>query len=521
MRKHKWFLVLGSFLTLALSWAAAPAQADEAPSRLFIDGGKLQGDVLQIFFHTTSSDPPTVENTVVTIDGHEAPVRSIAASEYASAGVSYFLLADSSTSVIERATRDIRALSTAIARNLSPIDNLYIGQPGEDYAPDGFTNDVERLNERIRMLSSGASGKDLYQSIANALDLLADSPCTNPYKCLIVIADNMDNTAGGLSLIELREKVRERRIPVCTIALTYQTSNPVRIDAARDLSSIARLSPGGTAALLGTNHVNIQDAADAILSLRDANYVAVLHVDEVRALTSAATADFCVSITTQDQTMRAAQTLDIGALPIPETAAAGTPAPGPKATPGESHAAAAAREETRSAPDRAPSPFPYRLVIALAAAALVVAAGVLLCIRRQGCSRRPSAEAEREQPMIPYAAQTPSISKEDADFAGPRLMIIRLGGKETIRFQLDMTRPLLIGSDPQRVQLVLDEDTQVYATQCRLDWQDAQLWISALSPPGSTLLNNVPVSRDMPLKSGDVVHIGSVDYRVFWEAPAK
>ncbi len=525
MRRIRRILAAALCMTAVLALCVTPALSAEGAA-IYIEGSAANESVFQVYFRSTAAEPPTAESLSVSVNGQAVPVQSVQTYDYVDAGTSYFILADSSTSVIERALRDIRELTGAIASGMSRLDNIYIGQLGESIEPNGFLDDSEKIAARIQTLSKDEGGNDLYQSVADALDALTSSPLVKGRKCLVIIADGMDNNAAGLSEAELSEKIAEAGIPICTVALTYGTENAARIAAAKALSSLARQS-GGTPILLGENGMGTQQAAEAVLQLRAEAYAAVLNAADVRAAAEGAEASFSLTLTAEEGECSAERSLDISALPAVESAL-----PVESAEPGEAETAqepSAAPEETEAAaatpaaggePQEQADVRHAWLLWALIAAGAVAAAAAILLIVLLGRKRRGRDRGGRSELVgaaVRYDDDAKTETQPQTVLNGPQLVIVRIGAQEGVRFQLHMTQPLVIGRDPKQAQLIIDEDAALSGAQCRLDWRDDSLIVSELSSAGTTRLNGAPVGGGKRVQTGDVLHIGACDYRIFWE----
>ncbi|GAB4544423.1 MAG: FHA domain-containing protein [Anaerolineae bacterium] len=57
-------------------------------------------------------------------------------------------------------------------------------------------------------------------------------------------------------------------------------------------------------------------------------------------------------------------------------------------------------------------------------------------------------------------------------------------------------------------------DTYVSSYHARLEQRDGEWWLTDLDSRNGTLLNNVPITRAVPLTHGDVIRVGQIELRL-------
>jgi pSer/pThr/pTyr-binding forkhead associated (FHA) protein len=71
--------------------------------------------------------------------------------------------------------------------------------------------------------------------------------------------------------------------------------------------------------------------------------------------------------------------------------------------------------------------------------------------------------------------------------------------------------PTTLGRAPDN--LIVLPDTCVSAYHARLDRRDGEWWLTDLGSRNGTRLNDVPISKPVPLANGDVIGIGQVELK--------
>lgn len=499
------------FAALALVMTLLPAALAEGEEQLNLEGGLVSGNVLQLVIYSSAAEAPSTENLSVEMDGQSVALKSVNPISYADPGTSYIFLCDTNTAVTERALPDMRTIAHTVVNSMGAQDNVLIAPLGATLGKDGFLDDADVLNAQIDSLQKGSEAQDLYSSMYDALKLLSESDGIRARKCLIVIADGLDDQISGVSEMELSKLVEQVQIPVYVIALTYNTKTDARVQAAKTITSFARLSPGGLSILLKTG--GAADAANQILAERDKTYLAVLDASAVRAVTSADQANVKISMTNDAGALSSARTISLTGLPAAEAT------PEPSAEP-----AAEASAETTVTPavSQAPAPTPeakgdilallktlpvWAYYVAGAVLVLVIALIVILLLLKKQRRRKETGTIVRFD----------ESGDKVVDTAGPDICLIRLGAEEQICCEMRMPDKLVIGGDPKRAQLPLSGNPAISPVQCRLIWKNGSIWVEELSKHQRTELNGVPVGRIAAVKTGDVLRLGSLEYRIFWE----
>ena len=501
-------------MTLAFVLAGIPSALAQDEAQLQIAGGNASGDVYQIVFYSSAPDAPTAETLSVQIDGQPVDLKSVNPISYADPGTTYVILFDTNTAVTERALPDMKSIAERILAGMGTQDNALIAPLGGKIAASDITDDTDKLNAAIEALAKDEGGTDLYSTMSDALKLLNGTDVSlRPRKCLIVMADGLDSSSSGISALELSNQISTSNVPIYTIALTYNTKTTERVEAAKTISGFARQSPGGLSQMLKTDGVTVESAADAILAQHDFNYLAVLDSAAVRAVSQGDSAEVTLTFAAASGTLSDTQALSLASLPKAEATAQPTAEP-----------AAAVAESPQPVIDNGKEKSFFDVVkeklLALpvwvlftAGAAFVVIIALIVLLASLSKKKKKS-KAPAPGTVVRFGA----VSEETPGMSGaPDICVVRLGEKEKICCEITMPLSFAIGKNPKNAQLILADDPVIAPVQCRLLWKDGAVWVEEKSKKSKTLLNGSPVVRPVRLNSGDVLQMGSFEYRVFWE----
>ncbi len=495
--RRAWLSLLLAALMIP-TFAGALADGD---AQISIESANPSGDVLQLIFYSSAEEPPSLETLKASIDGQSLAIESVNTIDYADPGTTYLFLFDTNTAVTERALPDMQTIAKGIVAKFGTMDNALIVPVGGEIDKKALSDDKDKINEAIDALTRGSEKTDLYTSIASAIKLLEGDASLRPRRCLIVMADGLDNTAEGVSTLEVSTLVSQSHVPVYAVALTYNTKTPERIEAAKSISGIARLSPGGTSILLKNDGGSIQDAVDAILAQRGQTYLAVIKAETLRAATTADKVEITLTQTAADGELSTTREVSLSALAAATAAGDAQATPAPDETPLPT--ATAEQEKT----DGVVVPKAMLYAAGAAVAAAIAAAVVVLATRKHGKKSQGSSAAVRfdtaPEPQKP--AQKPQEN--------PKICIVRLGEKEEIVHEGAMNEEILLGEGEGAPIL---PKTAQEGVKTRLVWRDGTIW--AMENSQGVLVNGAQARVNACLGVGDVLTVCGAEYRIFYSA---
>ena len=493
-------ILLCAMMIPVLSTANAAGDA-----RLNLENANPSGDVLQVVFFDDSEEAPTADSLQISVNETVVPAISVNTIDYADPGTSYLVLVDTNTAVTERALPDMQTIAKGLIERLGANDNALIVPIGQTIDANDFSDDAENLTASVDALTRGESQTDLYSSISQAVNMLEHDLTLKPRRCLVVMADGLDNTSSGISALEVNTQVSQSHVPVYVVALTYNTKTPERVQAAKDISALARLSPGGVSILLKNDGVTTSDAVDAIFVQRMHTYLAALSMDTVRAAATATPDAVGITLTHKTAAGELSATSifnNIGVQP--------TLAPEPSDTPAPTATAALVPTPVPTAEPigRDEVTLPLWLLYVIGAVVVIAVLAVLLVLltkKRVGKSEKKAAFTRFDKTTAKSAPPTQE---------NPVICIVRLGEKEEIIFEGALKEPILLGTGEKTPILEKGADEEDIAT--RLVWRDGTIW--AMQNSEGVLVNGVPARKNACLSVGDVLRVAYAEYRIFYSA---
>ncbi len=511
MRNNSVRRALAAMMFVALLLPAFAAASAAGDARINLESANISGDVLQLIFYSGAEEAPSQETLSVSIDGSSVAVDSINTIDYADPGTSYLFLFDTNTAVTERALPDMQTIARGLIAKFGAQDNALIVPIGQAIDVRGFTDDKNALNTSIEDLQRGYGKTDLYSSISEAVKLLENDATLRPRRCLVVMADGLDNTAGGISSLEVSTQVSQCHVPLYVVALTYSTGTQERIDAAKEISGIARLSPGGISVLLKNDGVGTSETVERILAQRTHTYLATIKGEVARGAAKGDTAEVTLTQTAPSGAMSATRQISIAALPT----LAPTIAPTPESTATPQPTPAPTVAVTDQDFVRIPSTLLY--AAGAAVAAIIVAAILVMASKK----RRKQPESESSSPVVRFAPPavsqaTPKGRQQPAPAPqpeNPMICIVRLGEQEDIVFEGTLQKAILLGDGEGSPIL---PETAAEQAKTHLIWRDGTVW--AMQNREGVLVNGAQARTNACLNIGDVLRVGDAEYRIFYSA---
>ncbi len=496
--RRAWAAMLFSVLLLG-TFAVAGAKAEE---RLNLESANPSGDVLQLVFFDDSEEAPSADTLQVSVDGTVVPAISVNTIDYADPGTSYLFLLDTNTAVTERALPDMQSMLKGMIARFGVNDNAQIVPIGQEIDAKGFIDDTEKLNTAVDALTRGDTKTDLYSSLSDAIRLLENDTTLKPRRCLVVMADGLDNTSAGISALEVSTQVSQSHVPIYLVALTYNTKTTERVQAAKDIAGIARLSPGGVSILLKNDGVTTDDAVDTIFAQRAHTYLAALKADAVRAAAKSDSVEITLTHKTAAVELSATRKVSIAALPTLAPVATDTPAPEKTAAPSPIPSATAHPSQ------RGEVTLPlWLLYLAGAVVVLAILAALILTLSKKRGSQNTQKSAVARFDKNQAQATPP---KEET----PVICIVRLGEQEEIVYEGALKEPILLGTGEKTP--ILEKTAAEEDIVSRLIWRDGTVW--AMQNSEGVLVNGAPARTNACLAVGDVLHVADADYRIFYSA---
>ncbi len=490
-------------LTLCLAFSVS-ALAAEQERTLSIEGARMQGELMHVYFQAITKEPLTQEAVSATLNEATLEHAELHPYTFADAGVTWCVITDLSSSESGRAMRDAKDCAQSIAEKMLPYDKGCAVAAAPADTSIGLLKDKQAMLDSIDALTLNPRDADIYDTVGRVIQAAQQDGESTARKCVLLLTDAMGAYEGDAQ--EAKAIVEEAGVPVYVIALLYGTSDNTRQQNAKKLSELASASPGGTFYATDSAHT-IEDGVAPILQFRENGYTLVLTKEDIRSCTDADSGTLVISAKEGALTLTDTFQLDLSEIPA---VADETPAPVEEASPSPDIEAETTDVQGETT---APASLTIPWIVGIAAASAIVAALLVLLILRGKTKRRATDDNLGSEAFVRMDRQ-PDAYAHDEPKLQASLRLEQLQRETEAPLELDMQERLVIGSDPKRAQLILDGTDGV---ACILTRQAGGLFIEPGDVAGEVLLNNRPVNEATPVASSDLIRLGQEDYILHWQ----
>ncbi len=413
-----------------------------------------------------------------------------------------------------------RSLPVDDAHSVRPIQAMlsYIGGMSERdavavvafdesmHTAQDFTSDKDALTDALLALSFGAPHASFRSGVVRAVEIAGRLDEDLPVKRAVILVSRCDFEAtGGLTPVELRERVLEAHLPIYAIGQSTDGS----FSAFDEVGALARASGAsfGVASsaeaidrLIGDVRARVHGGYRALITLP---------ADMADGLTHGLT----LSLQWNGKTVTS--TTEIRLRPTTEANAAKTIATA-SALPVEDRSVGA-----QGQPQRSHEPA---LLIAVLALLLIVAALLSIAILRGKIRSYPAPHTAKRRAHGKAASAAPAgIGRSGGTYGGDSALSIGPEDGVALRFvQLDRRRDkydlflkdtATIGRAPGHNAIVIADKT-VSACHCELRFEHGVLQVRDLKSQNGTYLNHTRVRDFAIVQHGDVLQIAATKLKI-------
>ena len=385
-------------------------------------------------------------------------------------------------------------------------DNEYysIGVFAEGNFPEYITiceTNQYTLEKNLDKISYEYGSTYIYDNLVNAIgNLYSDDEAV--YKRIVLLTDGNENSATGITIDDVIEKINENPVPIYTV--TLQTSDKKNIENLKNIARLARKSSG--------EDIRISDGGDAI--------------KPVEILIDSAQNVDCINIipdtTLLDGSIKAIEISDGSVtvksdirLAMADTIYANTET---------AHETTVAESTvvTEFKPSNKSTDIEIKPLIAIIAAIVAIICIIIIII----FAIKSKKEVNEYNEAVPLANNDDTViiggrSGQTEILIGDevsdkqRSVILRDATDSMRTFEVQLTSSgTIIGRSSDFSNIVIDYDKSVSRKHCRIFLKNGQAHIEDLSSGNKTYLNNVEIASPTALNNSDEIKIGRTRLKV-------
>lgn len=535
--KHIRFVFLIGILVVSLMMAVS-AGAEEGLSLSIQDVIVHDDGRMDLIVYTPAKSELSLSGLSLSVDGQNVPVDSLESLGNAGISTTWMILSDRST---VGATRGLKALASGIVDMMQTGDNAGIAVTGNSHEQMSLSEDQVSLKTLIEsdLLKRNYQERNLNATIATAIQYLNQYNEVRDRACLVVVSNGENADETGMTTEELRQIIQDNAVTIYTF--TFQDDDP-RTTLINQFEALARLSRGGIATSIRYNASEatvVESLAGVQENERQFRVVscnpAVSGVLGREITLSFATGDYTVTANVQLTAEEEAEYSRIFAAintPVPTAEPTAEPSPTPTAEP---------TTEPSPTPTAEPSPIPTmepelasiitsKPVMIGGIAAVIVLLLVVLNVRKKKPAEIGN-EGSQGEGVTDSEGQgnagngnitdSETGSSRDTEIQIPPKALLRVtltpcNGSNSVAYQADMGREMIIGRDPRRAKMLINyPDASISGMHLRLSYENNVMKAKDISRNG-TFVNGKRMQNTVVLHSGDQISLANSAFIITW-----
>lgn len=384
-------------------------------------------------------------------------------------------------------------------------DNEYysIGVFAEGNFPEYITvceNNQYTLEKSLDKISYEYGSTYIYDNLVNAIgNLYSDDEAV--YRRLVLITDGNENSARGITIDDVIEKINENPVPIYTV--TLQTTKKDNIENLKNIARLARKSYAEDIRI--SDGGNTVDAAGVLAN-------SAQNVDCINIVPDSSLLDGSVkaveisdgSLTVKsDIRLAMADTIHTAAEAIQETTV-------------EESTVVTELESTNKS-----SGIEIRPLIAIIAAIVAVVCIIIIIIfiiqgkKKSGEHDEIIPLSDNDDTMIISGRSGQTEILIGDEIGTPRSVILRDAADSIRTFEVQLSLDgTIIGRSSDFSNIVIDYDKSISRKHCRIFLKNGRVYIEDLSSGNKTYLNDIEVSSPTVINNSDEIKIGRTKLKV-------
>lgn len=239
----KRLILLTVMLALAVPCAAMADTAVEAD----IQNLEIGREQFTLYIDQTQGEVfyPTVRDISASFGKQKCQILDCKNLKDAKLGVAYDCIVDVSGSMDKARMEDVKSMLTQLNHDKKPEDSIRITKMANERTSTDFIKDVEEIDGVIDTLEVTHEDTNLYDSLKKELEELVANKDLPRRRCILIFSDGCEDQKKGITKDELIKTIKDNSIPVFTVALLPKKAKEADIEAAKLLGSFGRSSYGG------------------------------------------------------------------------------------------------------------------------------------------------------------------------------------------------------------------------------------------------------------------------------------
>lgn len=473
--------------------------------------------IMDIFFNTSFDQELQPEQLTLSIGNEKMAVSDLKRVKSAEEGVTYLFLVDVSGSMSNEKLKTVKQILKDILDQLTEKDNASIFSVGNDAYTNPIVSSQNEYQLQIDAIDRKSEDTNLYASIVKGMDVLQTSDKVHDKKCLVILSDGQDDYTTGITRDEVYRKIDSCHIPIFTIAMMEKKPTQKKIEASKILGSFARYSPGGLDMVYGLDETNSSDLALKIITSIESGYVLTANLSDY--VSDGKEQVLKLELKTETGSASDSYTIDTnGFIGI----ATPSPTPEPEIIDGE------------KADEPVEQSNGLWLVIAIAGG-VVISAIILIIILKTRKKKNQIKAPQVDQPDLEPVVEknndqtdsvTDSIPIDSTDVSlafqsepqepDVTIVLTKMDRMNNQVHMVDIFGSIVIGRVQSKSDISFPEDGKLSSAHCQISFSANKLYLKDLNSTNGTFVNGIPISSQYMLEKGDVLQIGSLQFRINW-----
>ncbi len=545
MMKRFLRIVVAPLISLVVSSIAVLGvrAASDTKLEVFIDNYAVEDETISFFVNHNQEDASWLDLDQMDFyfGSKQLPKGNVTLLQDSSEKVTYRCVIDVSGSMSQDRIDLAKEIIKTIAKEKRPEDNVAITTMANDLLRSEYMTDQQEISERVSGILRTSEDTNLYYAIVEELKELETSTEVGHKRCLIIFSDGADEQATGITREEANKAVEDSHIPVFTVAFPKNENKTSDQEMAKILGSFARISSGG-------EHYYRPDFSQDEIPLIGRTIVqrmnnSLILTENIKEFdTNEVAHEFRCKMQTDDGHVEAMINLaesDVKIIREIQEELAET----------EAETEVETKETSESEVEESLEEVP-QLIMGMKPVVLggIVAGviGILLIIglllwfkkRRDASEYDGNEDADDGIPdddnsvitsVIPdmNSATAPigsvgggkTIGTEHSDSRKRfHVSLVKLGRGDDKKntFKFDLSDSYRVGRSIGKSDLTFEDDQALSGHHCTFFVKDDGIYVKDENSHNGTFVNGVPVTGSYRLEKGDILIMGSNEYRITW-----